>query len=161
MPFRKPILVLFPAVLLLCGALRVPAQQKGVNAITVDGLRAHLKVIASDETEGRDTPSTAINIVSRYLATMAECYGFRPLLPNGSYYQNIPLELTAISESKSRLRVISGPREELFYYPRSFGGAFRASGAWSGDIIFVGCKQGGDGTRESEHSRGKYSLIAT
>jgi Zn-dependent M28 family amino/carboxypeptidase len=138
MPFRRPTLILFPAILLLCGALRVPAQQRGVNAITIDGLRTHLQVIANDETEGRDTPSTAINVVSRYLATMAENYGFNPLLPNGSYYQNIPLELTAVSESKSRMRVISGTREELFYCPQSFGGTFRASGAWSGDVVFVG-----------------------
>jgi hypothetical protein len=104
----------------------------------VDGLKLHLNIVAGDETEGRDTPSTADNVVARYLATMAEHYGFKPVMPNGSFYQNIPLEITTISESKSRLRLISAGAEETFYTPQSFGGSFRTPGAWSGDIVFVG-----------------------
>jgi hypothetical protein len=131
-------MVILRVGLILCIALAAQAQQKGMNSITVEGLRLHLNVIAGDETEGRDTPSTADNIVTRYLATMAESYGFKPLMPNGSFFQNIPMEITTVSESKSRLRVISATEEELFYCPHSFGGTFRTSGAWSGDIVFVG-----------------------
>jgi hypothetical protein len=109
-----------------------------MNAITEDGLRFHLNFIAADETEGRDTPSKAVNIVSRYLANEAAHYGFKPLMPDGSFFQNIPLEITAVSESRSRLRVISSGGEETFYCPQSFGGTFRSSGTWSGDVAFVG-----------------------
>jgi hypothetical protein len=116
----------------------VQAQQKGLNSITAEDLRMHLRVIASDESQGRDTPSTALNMVSRYLATMAEGSGCKPLMRNGSFFQNIPLEITSVSESKSRLRVLSRAGEELFYFPESFGGLFRASGSWGSETVFVG-----------------------
>ncbi|MBZ5499817.1 MAG: M28 family peptidase [Acidobacteriia bacterium] len=138
MAARRSNFLLLPAGLLLCTALGAQAQQKGMNSITVDGLRVHLSLIAGDETEGRDAPSTAVNIVSRYLATTAEHYGFKPLMPDGSFFQNIPLEVTAVSESKSRLRVISATGEEIYYCPQSFGGALRSSGAWGGEVVFVG-----------------------
>lgn len=134
---RSNLLFLF-AAWLLCAAPAVRGQQKGMNSITADELRVHLNFIAADETQGRDTPSAADNIVARYLATVAERYGFKPVMPGGSFFQNIPLEITAVSESKSRLRVISLTGEEVFYCPQTFGGTFRSSGAWAGEVVFVG-----------------------
>ena len=126
------------AVLLLGPALAARAQQRGVDSITAEDLRTHLCVIASDESQGRDTPSTALNMVSRYLATMAERVGCKPLMPEGSFFQYLPLEVTAVSESKSRLRVVSEAADECFYFPQSFGGSFRASSFWGGELVFVG-----------------------
>lgn len=136
MAFRRSIFL--SAALLVVLTCAGHAQTKAMNSITADDLRMHLNIIASDETVGRDTPSAAVNIVSRYLATMAERYGFRPLLPDGSFLQNIPLEITAVSESKSRLRVISPTGEQVYYCPQSFGGNFRLSGSGGGEAVFVG-----------------------
>jgi len=141
MAFRKPVFLYLLAFLLLCTAVTTGAQQnaplpKAVSQITEDGLRFHLNVIATDETEGRNTPSPGVNIVARYLATVAERYGLKPVMPGGSYFQNIPLDLTLVSESKSRLRVLSPTGETVFYCPQSFFGA--TAGVWTGDIVFVG-----------------------
>jgi hypothetical protein len=125
--------------LLLCTALAThaqQAQQKALSLITEDELRLHLNFVAAEETQGRDTPSPGVNIVARYLATMAQRYGFKPLMPDGSYFQNIPLEVTSVSPSKSRLRVVSPQGDMTFYYPESFLG--RTAGSWGGDIVFVG-----------------------
>ena len=138
MALRKSIFLFLPAALLIAMTFSGHAQTKAVSSITADDLRMHLTMIASDEAVGRDTPSVAVNLVSRYLATMAERYGFRPIMPNGSFLQNIPLEITAVSESKSRLRVISPTGEQVYYCPQSFGGNFRLSGTGGGEAVFVG-----------------------
>jgi hypothetical protein len=138
MAFRKSMFLFLSAALLIAPTFAGYAQTKAMNSITADDLRMHLNMVAGSETEGRNTPSTGVNIISRYLATMAERYGLKSLMPNGSYYQNIPLEITAVSESKSRLRVISPIGEELYYGPQSFGGNLSMSGAWGGEVVFVG-----------------------
>jgi Zn-dependent M28 family amino/carboxypeptidase len=141
MTTRKSHLMYPLMMLLLCTAAATEAQQpiayqKGMTQITEEGLRFHLNFVAAGETEGRDTPSPGVNIVARYLATVAEHYGLKPLMPNGSYFQNIPMEITAVSESKSRLRILSPTGETVYYCPQSFLG--RTAGAWAGEVVFVG-----------------------
>jgi hypothetical protein len=133
----KSLLVMI--ALLLCTALVThaqQAQQKALSLITEDELRLHLNFVAAEETQGRDTPSPSVNIVARYLATMAQRYGFKPIMPDGSYFQNIPLEVTSFSPSKSRLRVLSSAEDINFYFPESF--LARNAGSWGGEIVFVG-----------------------
>ena len=67
------------------------SQQKAVESITAEELKVHLDVIASDEFRGRNTPSQELKITSRYIATFAESYGLKPLMPDGSFFQEIPL----------------------------------------------------------------------
>jgi hypothetical protein len=123
---------------LLCSTIAANAQQRGMASITAEDLRTHLSFIAADELEGRDTPSTGDNIATRYLATVVERFGFKPLMPDGSFFQHLPLEVTEVSRSRSRLRVLAPAGEEIFYFPESFGGNFRSTGTWSGDVVFVG-----------------------
>ena len=141
MVLRKSLCLAVPALLIFCAAVTLDAQQgsplpKAMSLITEEGLRFHLNVIANDETEGRNTPSTGVNVASRYLATVAAQYGLKPLMADGSYYQNIPMDVTLISESRSRLRVLSQNGERIFHCPQSFVGA--AAGAWGGEVVFVG-----------------------
>jgi len=63
--------IVLGVALLACSISAAFAQKAGAKAITADDLRMHLSIVASDETEGRGTPSTGANIVARYLATMA------------------------------------------------------------------------------------------
>jgi hypothetical protein len=114
------------------------AQQKALSTITEEDLRLHLSIVASDETQGRDTPSPGVNIISRYLATMAEKHGFRPVLPGGSYFQRIPLEVTSVSPSRSRLHVLSAAGDMTFYCPDNFRFPGRSGGSWGGEAVFVG-----------------------
>lgn len=128
-------------IALLCAwALPGHAQQRGVQSISAGELQHHLRFLAADEFLGRNTPSPALKIASKYLALMAEQYGLKPLMPDGSYYQEIPLEVTTVSESRSRLRVISDGGEQHFYFPESFGyrGRSIVPGTVYGEAVFLG-----------------------
>lgn len=126
-------------VMLLVGALHVSAQQRGVESISATELKTHLEFIASDELAGRNTPSPELKITSRYLATMVESYGFKPLMPDGSFLQNIPLEVTSNSETGTRMVVRAGGEEQVFTFPQDFGlGRGAPTASYSGGIVLVG-----------------------
>jgi len=126
--------------MILCLSVPLGAQKKGMNSITAADLKFHLDFIASDEFEGRDTPSTGLKIASRYVAMMAEKYGFKPLMPDGSYFQNIPLEISKISDARTYIQVEDKYGERIFRFPRALGipGRSVPEGVYSGGIVFVG-----------------------
>ncbi len=117
----------------------VVAQGSAVESITAAELRTHLEFIAADEFAGRNAPSTELKITSRYLATLVASYGFRPLLPDGSFLQDIPLELTSLSTGGTFLQLRSGGETVRFSFPDDFGiSRSRFTGSQSGDLVFVG-----------------------
>lgn len=120
-------LILLPASNALC-------QQEAIESITAEELRTHLTFIASDEMMGRDTPSPHLKLAARYLATMVESYGWKPLMPDGSFLQTIPLEISLPSERDTRLRVGS----EILQFPADFGGSFTSDVELEADLVFVG-----------------------
>jgi len=119
-------------------------QKKGMKSITREELGVHLKFLASDEMRGRDTPSNELRIASRYIATFAESYGFKPLMPDGTYFQEVPLEITTIKQAVMRVPMESGVGEKVFAFPRDFGvncsrdGMFVRGGFFEGEVVFVG-----------------------
>jgi hypothetical protein len=115
-------------------------QQRALESITARELKVHLDVIASDEFRGRNTPSQELKITSRYIATMAENYGLKPLMPDGSFLQEIPLEVTAIDQSQTRMRLISQNGRRNFSFPHDFGIMDRPHQDMeiSGEVLFLG-----------------------
>ncbi|UCE40145.1 MAG: M20/M25/M40 family metallo-hydrolase [Candidatus Aminicenantes bacterium] len=115
-------------------------QQKAVESITAEELKLHLDVIASDEFRGRNTPSQELKIASRYIATLAESYGLKPLMPDGSFFQGIPLEVYTIDQVKTRMRLTSKNGAQDFSFPHDFGIRDRSYQDMeiSGEILFVG-----------------------
>ncbi|MCJ7679788.1 MAG: M28 family peptidase, partial [Candidatus Aminicenantes bacterium] len=132
-------LVYFVAVIALCfGSIPVSAQRKGLKTITGEELRYHLEFLGAPEFRGRETPSPELEIATLYLGNWAKNAGLEPILPDGSFYQTIPISVTSVVESHTRLRVMSLEGERYFYYGKSFGGSFRQSGSYSGDVVFAG-----------------------
>jgi hypothetical protein len=115
-------------------------QQRAVESITAGDLKVHLDVIASDEFRGRNTPSQELKIASRYIATLAESYGLKPLTPDGSFFQEIPLEVNTIDQAQTRMRLIIGKRMYNFSYPDDFGiyGRIAQDMKMAGRVLFVG-----------------------
>jgi hypothetical protein len=115
-------------------------QQKALESITAEDLKVHLDVIASDEFQGRNTPSQELKITSRYIATFAERYGLKPLMPDGSFFQEIPLEVNAIDQAQTRMRLITGSRIRSFTFPDDFGiySRYAQNMKMAGGILFVG-----------------------
>src|ERR1044072_4108803 len=71
-------------------AVTVTAQ-RGVDTIAADQLRDYLTFIASDEMEGRDTPSRGLNTTAKFLAINLSRWGFKPAGDEGSFFQRIDL----------------------------------------------------------------------
>ena len=134
---RKKGMLLFLITLLL-GLHPCWAQVKGLKTLTEDELRMHLEFIAAEEFQGRETPSLHLEICTLYLGNLAKVYGLKPIMPNDSYYQTIPVNVTSVSQSNTRMRVISDRGESIYYYEKDFGGSFRSSGTFAGDVVFVG-----------------------
>ena len=103
-------------------------------------MRGHLEFLSAKEFEGRSAPSAALNIASRYIALQAQRIGLKPLLPGGSYFQTVPVEVTTVSLAKSALRILFPGGEQRFEYPRAFGVSLRgaAEGTVQGGLVFLG-----------------------
>ncbi|MDB6147665.1 MAG: Peptidase, partial [Spartobacteria bacterium] len=110
-----------------------------LDAITPDGMLAHIKVLSSDEFEGRAPGSKGEELSVNYITEQFKRLGLKPGNPNGTYVQEVPLA-GIISEPKMSLAV-GGHATDL-----KFPDDFVASSARlqndtkidNSDIVFVG-----------------------
>src|SRR6188472_162893 len=65
--------------------------QPALEAITPDGLLAHIKVLASDEFEGRAPGSKGEELSVKYITDQFKNIGLKPGNPDGTYTQEVPL----------------------------------------------------------------------
>src|SRR5947207_1164369 len=65
--------------------------QPALEAITPDALLAHIKVLASDEFEGRAPGSKGEDLSVKYITDQFRKIGLRPGNPDGTYTQEVPL----------------------------------------------------------------------
>jgi hypothetical protein len=65
--------------------------QPALEAITPDGLLAHIKVLASDEFEGRAPGTKGEELSVKYIADQFKQIGLKPGNPDGTYTQEVPL----------------------------------------------------------------------
>jgi len=72
------------------------AQIQGAETITEAELKAHLKFIASDELEGRETTKRGLKLAARYIASFLDAYGYKPIGDNGTFFQNFDVDVTKI-----------------------------------------------------------------
>ncbi len=137
---RKTILRFLVVFFFVGSLIPLAAQTKGLKAISAENMKPYLKFLGSKEFRGRNAPSSELNIASRYIALTAERIGLKPLMPNGSYYQDVPVEVTTISTAKSYLRVMGESGEQRFYFPHAFTTNIRADVEWAiaGSLVFLG-----------------------
>ena len=64
---------------------------RGVDTISAAQLRTYLSFIASDEMEGRDTPSRGLDTVAKFIALNLTRWGFKPVGDDGTFFQKIAL----------------------------------------------------------------------
>ncbi len=76
-----------------------PAQAQGkktairvnFDAIKAERLKEYLYFIASDEMEGRDTPSRGLDLTAKFIAMNLSLWGVKPGGDNNTYFQKISL----------------------------------------------------------------------
>jgi Zn-dependent M28 family amino/carboxypeptidase len=105
----------------------------GVESITAAQLRDYLYFVASDEMEGRDTPSRGLDLTAKFIALNLSRWGFKPAGDGGTFFQKIPLQ--------SQKLLVAETMASLNGQKLTLGTDFIAravSGNASGSLVFVG-----------------------
>jgi len=91
--------------------------QPALEAITPDGLLAHIKVLASDEFEGRSPGTKGEDFSVKYITDQFKKIGLKPGNPDGTYTQEVPL---AGIKSESRMSFVVGDKTMDLKYSDDF-----------------------------------------
>lgn len=114
---------LLPVILIfIIHCSQVPGQtpeQKGLEAITLNSIKAQLGFIASDLMEGRETGSKGEYLAAEYIASMLQLYGIKPggdIAGNErTYFQNFTLlKSEEDKEPVLEIRTLSGNSSKAF-----------------------------------------------
>jgi hypothetical protein len=103
-------------------------------------LKDYLSFIASDELQGRDTPSNGLNTAAKFLGTYLSRWGFKPAGDEGTFFQKIPLSRNRVDD-KATTAALAG--KALTYLDDFVLATSRARGATNTDVaesplIYVG-----------------------
>jgi Zn-dependent M28 family amino/carboxypeptidase len=138
---RLVVSLLAVATLSLLGGDKVAEKLKpALDVITPDALLSHIKILASDEFEGRAPGSKGEELSIKYIADQFKAAGLKPGNPDGSYFQEVPLAGIK-SDPKMQFAINGKPSTDL-----KFADDFVASSARlqneikidNSDIVFVG-----------------------
>jgi Zn-dependent M28 family amino/carboxypeptidase len=91
--------------------------QPALDAITPDGLLAHIKVLASDEFEGRAPGTKGEELSVKYITDQFKKIGLKPGNPDGTYTQDVPL---AGIKSEPRMSFVIADKPMELKYPDDF-----------------------------------------
>ena len=91
--------------------------QPARDAITPDGLLAHIKVLASDEFEGRAPGTKGEELSVKYISDQFKKIGLKPGNPDGTYTLEVPL---AGIKSEPRMSFTIGDKTIDLKYPDDF-----------------------------------------
>ncbi|MEO7539972.1 MAG: M20/M25/M40 family metallo-hydrolase [Pyrinomonadaceae bacterium] len=141
----KRLIVSILALLLLASAPESFAQKaaKGakqaapfgnVEGITAKQLKDYLTFIASDELEGRDTPSRGLDIAAMYIAQHLSSWGIKPAGDDGTYFQKVPLRHGKVDADRTWL----GLNGQTYHYGKDFVAAQFPGDLSGASIVFAG-----------------------
>jgi hypothetical protein len=127
-----------------------------LDAIKTDNIRSDIFFIASDELEGRDTPSPGQRIAARYIRARLERLGFQPGAENGYLYE-YPLLLPRLDESKCATKFAAGGVEQEWKLGVDFFLQARGLKAadLEGEVVFCGSGRRSD---VPKNVTGKWAL---
>jgi Zn-dependent M28 family amino/carboxypeptidase len=91
--------------------------EPAMEASTPDGMLAHIKVLASDEFEGRAPGTKGEELSVKYITDQFKQIGLKPGNPDGTYRQEVPL---AGIKSEPRMSFTVGDKTIDLKYPDDF-----------------------------------------
>jgi Peptidase family M28/PA domain len=113
------------------------AARKAAENITAKQMSDYLHFIASDEMEGRDTPSRGLDTTAKFIGMNLSRWNFKPAGDDGTFYQKISL-IRELPDAQASSLTIGG---ETLKYGEDY---FRLSGS-SQTTISAPLVYGGDG----------------
>lgn len=111
-----------------------PSKFGNTDGVTAAQLKEHLTFIASDELEGRDTPSRGLDIAAMYIAQHLRSWGIKPAGDGGTYFQKFPLRRSKIDVENSRVNI----NGQSFAYGTDFLTSLIASNVSGAGVVFAG-----------------------
>ena len=117
MGWRFAIILCFAAMQLFADDELALRLQPALEAITPDGLLAHIKILASDEFEGRAPGTKGEELSVKYISDQFKKIGLKPGNPDGTYTQEVPL---AGIKSEPQMSFITGDKTIDLKYPDDF-----------------------------------------
>jgi Zn-dependent M28 family amino/carboxypeptidase len=109
------------------------------DAITAADLLKHIKVLASDEFEGRAPGSKGEELSVKYISDQFKALGLKPGNPNGSYTQEVPL--AGITTTPTASFTVGDKKTDLKFPDEYVASSARLQSeikAENTDIVFVG-----------------------
>src|SRR5215207_10100886 len=135
---RKTTCALLLVLAIGCSTPAPPPPPPGPaeDQITAESLVTHLKVLASDEFEGRAPATPGGEKTADYLAKQLSALGVEPGAPNGTYFQQVPIVESVVE----RNFVLSVPGNTYKYFSDvvAFSGIEKPRVQVQGEIVFVG-----------------------
>ena len=83
------------------------AEKKLAAGVTAKQLSDYLYFVASDEMEGRDTPSRGLDTTAKFIGMNLSKWGFKPAGDNGTFYQKIALRRDSVDAAATSVEVES------------------------------------------------------
>ena len=113
-----------------------PPAGPAEDLITTDSMTAHIKVLASDEFEGRAPATPGGEKTQNYIAGQLKAMGVEPGAPDGTFFQQVPIVESVVDRSF----VLSVPGNTYRYYTDvvAFSGVERPRVQVQGEVVFVG-----------------------
>jgi Peptidase family M28 len=116
--------------------------QRGVGTISADQMRDYLTFIASDEMEGRDTPSRGLDTTAKFLAMNLTRWGFKPAGGDGTFFQRIELNRNRADSGQSKVelngRTLTAGTD---YLPAGGSGDIKGQLVFAGSGWFIRSKE--------------------
>ncbi|MEW6127993.1 MAG: M28 family peptidase [Acidobacteriota bacterium] len=144
---KKPLsLIYFLVIALVMPGVQTFAQRKAeklaaTTAASVHGnadfinatqLKDYLTFVASDEMEGRDTPSRGLDTTAKYIASQLSRWGVKPAGDDGSYFQRIAMKRNKIDPQQTRVEI----NGQAFNYGEDFLTSL-SPGSASGQVVYA------------------------
>src|SRR5438874_94119 len=117
--FRLFFVLVFGISLFLFAADKPEEKLKpALDVITPDALLAHIKILSSDEFEGRAPGTKGEELSIKYISDQFRSIGLKPGNPDGSYFQEVPL--AGIKSEPKMVLAVAGKQPVELKYPDDF-----------------------------------------
>ena len=131
----------FATVILFLTLSLIPslAQKKGLETINAHDLKMHMRFLASDELEGRDTGEPGLLVAARYLEVQAGQLGLKAMDSENGFFQYYTIEEKSIDREHSYISISSKGKKTFNHDPFYLMSGMREDQiSLEGEVVFVG-----------------------
>lgn len=134
----------------------LPEVDQALAGVRPYAIRSHMRFLADDLLEGRDTATRGYDLAARYVASTLESYGLQPAGAGDSYLQPVPLLRVSVAESQSSLSFSRNGKTTRLRYGKDYISDYVAEedATVTAPVVFVGF-----GITAPELNRDDYSGI--